>query len=415
MRPQLLYLVHRFPYPPDKGDRIRAFHIIRHLSKHADVHLACLADEPVAKGLQEKLGEWCCRTTVHPVSGWSRRWHMAVSLATGGTATVGAFASNDLVATLNQWALETRFDAALASASSMTPYLRLPALKQVPAIVDLVDVDSEKWRQYAESQPIPQAWLYRLEARRLRALEAGLPAWARAITLVSEAEADIYRRFGHPGNVEAVVNGVDLEYFQPSNFADGHECVFVGALDYHPNISGICWFVDQVWPEVRRRVPKARLRIIGRRPVAAVRRLGAIAGVEVVGQVPDVRPYVASAALAVVPLHIARGVQNKLLEAMAMAKAVIATSAALEGVLARPGVHLLKADTTEAWIETTVQLLEDPLLRRRLGQAGRAFVEERHHWDSCLRPLSALLGIKPGYESQQTNGGQLNVLSALQS
>src|SRR5262249_31571633 len=148
----------------------------------------------------------------------------------------------------------------------------------------------------------------------------------RAVTLVSEAEADLYRTFCAPGEVHAATNGVDLDYFRPQpRQAAEQACVFVGALDYRPNVDAACWFCGEVWPEVPRRRPRAQVWLVGRRPTAAVQRLGEVPGVCVVGQVPDVRPYVARAALAVVPLRIARGVQNKVLEAMAMARPVVAS------------------------------------------------------------------------------------------
>src|SRR5262249_47011580 len=157
-------------------------------------------------------------------------------------------------------------------------------------------------------------WLYRREGQRLRRLEEALPAWTGAVTLVSEAEADLYRSFCTPGRVETVANGVDLDYFQPQECAAPKGCVFVGALDYRPNVEAARWFCRGVWPQLRRREPGLTLALVGRRPAPAVEALAEVPGVEVVGQVPDVRPYVARAAVAVVPLRIARGVQNKVLE-----------------------------------------------------------------------------------------------------
>jgi sugar transferase (PEP-CTERM/EpsH1 system associated) len=392
-RPDLLYLVHRLPFPPDKGDRIRAFHILRHLSGRARVHLACLADEPVEPAAVEALREYCERVAVVRLGGWSR-WRRALgSLAFGGTATEGMFKSPALREILRDWAAETRFHAALASASSMVPYLRLPGLRDVPAVIDLVDVDSQKWFDYAAAGRGPKAWLYRLEGRRLRRLERGLPAWARAVTLVSEAEADIYRRFCAGGVVRAVANGVDLDYFRPRPQGGGAECVFVGALDYRPNVDAACWLCQEVWPEIRRRRPEARVALVGRRPAAPVLRLAELPGVEVVGQVPDVRPHLAGAAVAVVPLRIARGLQNKVLEALAMGKATVVSPQALEGVQARPGADLLTASSPREWVENVLGLLDDPVRREQLGRSGRRYVETHHCWDDCLEPFEPLLGL----------------------
>jgi sugar transferase (PEP-CTERM/EpsH1 system associated) len=278
----------------------------------------------------------------------------------------------------------------------MVPYLRLPELRRLPAVVDLVDVDSQKWLDYARASRGPRAWLHAAEGRRLRRLERDLPGWCRAVTLVSQAEADLYRTFCRPGPVYAVTNGCDLEYFQPAAGTAGQDCVFVGALDYPPNIDGVVWFVQEAWPALRQRHPDLKLQLVGRRPAPAVTRLGAVPGLEVVGQVPDVRPYVARAGVVVVPLRLARGVQNKVLEALAMAKATVASPQALEGLQARVGQDVLAASTPDEWVGAIDRLLGDAALRRQLGTAGRAYVEARHRWDVCLEPLAEILGLATG-------------------
>jgi sugar transferase (PEP-CTERM/EpsH1 system associated) len=403
MKPHVLYLVHRLPYPPDKGDRIRAYHLLRFLARRATVHLACLADEPVPDGAVAALRRHCERVAVIRLGRWNR-WASALgSLARGGTVTEGAFHSEGLRAVVRQWAAATDFDAAVASASSMVPYLRLPGLRNVPAVVDLVDVDSQKWFDYAAVSRGPLAWLYGAEARRLRRLEGSLPSWARAVTLVSEAEADVYRGFSAPGEVDAVSNGVDLDYFRPQpRQADEPACVFVGALDYRPNVDAACWFCAEVWPEVRRRRPQAELWLVGRRPTPAVRRLGTAPGVRVVGQVPDVRPYLARAACAVAPLRLARGLQNKVLEALAMGKAVVASPHALAGLKHRLDAPVLTAGAPREWVDRVVRLLDNEDLRRHLGALGRGYVEEHYRWDTCLEPFESLLGLA---EPSRATGG----------
>jgi sugar transferase (PEP-CTERM/EpsH1 system associated) len=392
-RPEVLYLVHRVPYPPDKGDRIRAFHLLKWLSRRAAVSLACLADEPVEEPVAAALRGYCERIAVVRL-GSPGRWARAVgSLARGRTATQGAFDAPALRATLRLWAAEVPFQAALASASSMVPYLRQPELRDVPAVVDLVDVDSQKWFDYAEAGSGPKSWLDRLEGRRLRRLEQALPGWARVVTLVSAPEAAIYRGFCPEGPVHVIGNGVDLEVFRPGPRGEERGCVFVGALDYRPNVAGAGWFCRTAWPEIRRARTDATLALVGRRPVPAVRRLAGRPGVELVGQVTDVRPHLAGAAVVVVPLQIARGVQNKVLEALALGKAVVASPQSLEGLGAEPGVHLLAASSPAQWVEAVTRLLDDEPLRRRLGAAGRHYVEEHHHWDRCLEPFAALLGL----------------------
>jgi polysaccharide biosynthesis protein PslH len=396
----LLFLAHRVPYPPDKGDRIRTFNLLRYLERRARVHLACLADEPVSDEIRLALGRHCERVAILPVGGWRRWLRAGLSLVRGGTVSEGAFNIPALRTLLSRWASETRFDVALASASSIASYLRLPELRDVPAVIDLMDVDSQKWFDYAASRRGPRAWLYHTEGRRLRRLEQTVAAWAHAVTLVGEAEASLCRQFCQNGPIHAITNGVDLDYFHPASRATSDSgplakwsCVFVGALDYLPNVEGSLWFCREVWPQVLRHRPEARLYLVGRRPSPAVQSLAALPGVELVGQVPDVRPYLAGSAVTVVPLQIARGVQNKVLESLAMARPTIASPQSLAGLNAQPGVHLLKASAPEEWRRTILALFDDPALGRRLGEAGRSYVEEHHCWERCLEPFAALLGV----------------------
>jgi sugar transferase (PEP-CTERM/EpsH1 system associated) len=401
-RPQILALAHRIPYPPDKGDRIRTYHLLRWLSARAEVHLACLTDEPIDPSAVAALERFCVQVAVVRL-GWGR-WARALgSLARGGTISAGAFDAPALRATLRRWAGGTEYRAAYASASSLVPYLRRGVLRGIPAVIDLVDVDSQKWLDYAGAGG-PRSWLYRFEGLRLRRLERGLPGWARAVTLVSPAEARLYRRFCIDGPVYAIGNGVDLDAFRPDPSAKESGCVFVGALDYRPNVEGIVGFCREAWPALRRRRPDATLRLVGRRPVAAVRHLGEVPGVEVIGQVPDVRPYLAGAAVAIVPLRMARGLQNKVLEALAMGKATVASPASLAGLRAEPGVHLMSASDPAEWVEHLDALLCDAGLRRRLGAAGRDYAERNHHWDRCLAPFGPLLGLADGPAGESSRG-----------
>lgn len=392
-RPKVLYLVHRVPYPPDKGDRIRNYNVLRSVARFADVHLVCLADEPVPASVREALHHCCAQVAVIPATGWGRWLRGGFSLLRGRTVTEGVFSNPAFARTLREWARSNVYHAVLTSSSSMVPYLDLPELRSIPAVVDMVDVDSEKWLDYALSARWWMAWLYHKEGWRLRKLEKQLPERVRAVILVSEAEAGLYRRFCATGSVHAVTNGVALDYFTPNPDAPEAGIVFVGALDYHPNVDGAAWFCREIWPELRRRHPQLSFEIVGRRPGAAVQRLAQIPGVRLVGQVADVRPHVSQAAVAVVPVRIARGVQNKVLEGLAMSKAVVVTPQSIAGLKTQSGVHLLSASTPAEWVEAVNRLLRDAELRRILGAAGRRYVEEHHRWEHCLQPLAQILGL----------------------
>ncbi len=399
-RNQLLYLVHRLPFPPNRGDRIRSYHFLRYLAERYDVSLATLADEPVSATTRRELDRHCVQVAIEPVT--RSRWLRAAgSLACGRTATEGLFHSPALRRTVRQWASSTRFDAALVFCSSMVQYLDCPDLADVPAVVDLVDVDSQKWFDYAARTSGLKRLLFNLEGRRLRRLEQTLPHRAAAITLVSEAEADLYRGFCPNSRTVAVANGVDLDHFAPPSAAqrscqqiateDRCQIVFVGALDYRANIDAVTWFAAEVWPLIRSRLPHLTLGLVGRKPDAAVRRLAETDGIRVFADVPDVRPFLAAADVVVAPLRIARGIQNKVLEAMAMAKPVICSPAALEGLAARPEHHLLVADQPEDWLAAIARVLADEEIASSLGLSARNFVERHHAWDAVLSPLGELL------------------------
>lgn len=390
----LLYVVHRTPYPLNKGERIRSFHLIRFLAQHASVHLACLADEPVHPDAVATLQRYCRRLAIVPLgrSRWARAFG---SLLTGRTVTEGAFRATALTRLLRDWCRDTHFDAAIASASSVAPYLRSEELRTVPAIVDLMDVDSQKWLDFAQRKRGPVAWLYRTEGRRLRRVEQDLGGWARAVTLVSDAETELYRRFCPGAAAHTVAIGVDLEHLRPEPRADEQGCVFVGSLDYFPNVDAVTWFCREIWPEVQRSCPASRIALVGRNPTPPVRALAEVPGVDVVGEVADVRPHLHRAAVVVVPLRIARGLQNKLLEALALGKATVVSPESLKGIRAQAGVHVLTATTPQEWATAVLRLMNDTELRRQLGAAGRRFIEEQHSWDGCLAKYRDLLGLAP--------------------
>ena len=211
----VLYLAHRVPVPPDKGDRIRTFNVLKHLAGRGPVDLACLADEPVAPASLEVLRGLCRRVEVIPHSG-KRRYARALSwLAAGRSLSEGAFWSPRFASVVQEWSRSTNYAAVLTSASSMGPYLDLQGLRDTPAVVDMMDVDSQKWRDYSRNAAGPKRWLYELEARRVERLERRLATRTRALLVVSETEAELFRRFCPEGPVRVVPNGVDLDYFHP--------------------------------------------------------------------------------------------------------------------------------------------------------------------------------------------------------
>jgi len=370
--------------------------LLKFLAARGTVDLATLADEPVREDDQQRLGELCQRVAIVPLGRMGRWLRAAASLARGKSATEGLFYSAELHGIVQQWSRENRYDAVVVFCSSMMPYALLPEFQKARLLVDLVDVDSQKWFDYAAMASFPRRQLFAWEGRRVRQLECQIVDRADAVILTSPQEAALLRGFKPTERARGVSNGVDLDYYFPRVKADdAHRalCVFVGVLDYRANVDGLRWFCSEVWPEVRRRIPDAVLRIVGRRPGAMVLALSKIKGVQVVGEVPDTRPYVAGAEMSIAPLRVARGIQNKVLEAMAMGRTVVATPQALEGISLEPNVHIVEARTPEEWVATIVRLHGDAAERDRLGAAARAMVERCYTWENCLAPVEGLLGM----------------------
>ena len=385
---RLLFIAHRVPYPPDKGERVRAFHEIRALADSFRVTLAALAHHADDLQAARQLEPWCERILVARAGGPLGLARGALSLAAGGSVTEGYFRSRRLARQLREAAGDEPFDVVVAYSSSTLPYaLAVPARTRV---ADLVDVDSAKWSAYAREARWPTSWLYRREARGVRRLEERALEACDAVVLVSRAEAEALGAAGD--NVVAVANGVDTAYFAPPEREPARptSLVFTGTMDYRPNIDGVCWFVKEVWPGLKAARPEVTLTIVGRDPAPAVVRLAETPGVTVTGSVPDVRPYLAEAAAVVVPLRLARGIQNKVLEAMAMGRAVVASPAALEGLDVAVGTEVLEADRPDAWRDAIGRVLDDEALRRRLGAAARACTKQRFNWDRRMADLVGL-------------------------
>lgn len=399
-RQRILYLVHRTPYPPNRGHRIRSFHWLDYLAARAEVDLAFLADERLSQETAEELRRRCRRVIWEGVSRMGQQVRALVSLCRGRSATEAAFFSRRLLDGLRGWVRDTHYDWVIAYCSSMAPYLAALGVPGSRGVVDLVDVDSQKWLDYAGYHRGVKAWLFRLEGRRLRRLEGALASRVRYVTLVSEPEARIYRGFRPAENVRVVENGVDSDWFSPRGAEqiagpDRPRLVFVGAMDYYPNVDGVSWFLREVWPKLREATPDAVFQVVGAGAGSELRRLiTETPAAELVGEVADVRPYLAGG-IAVIPLRIARGVQNKVLEAMAMGCPVVASPAALEGLDVEVGRDVLAASGIEEWCDRVTRLIQSPEMRRELGGAARARIENRYQWPDKLEVLNNLLELTP--------------------
>jgi sugar transferase (PEP-CTERM/EpsH1 system associated) len=424
-RGRVLMLTHRVPYPLDRGDRIRAFHILEHLAKRVEVCLACASDEPVGQEQRRVLSELVGgeeRLAIRRIHGGYSKVRGLAGLMVGKAVTPTYFYRRDLAKVIGKWHGDRPFDAVFTYCTGMIGYARA-LMKEIDRarvgarlprqVIDLVDVDSVKWADYAEQSARPMRWVYQTESKRLREIEAGKRDAFERIFLVSDAEVKTYREHvGERRGLTTLRHAVDGEYFSALEDCDAQTLVFVGTLNYRPNCEGIVWFAQQVMPVLRRRRPEARLMIVGRHPTAQVKALDGREGVEVVGSVADVREYLRKASVVVAPLRLARGVQSKVLEAMASARAVVCSPAAAEGIVAQEGEHLLVADRPEQWVEKIDMLMSDGRKRRAIAAAARKQIEKVYPWEKCLESLEAMVLGEARVEEVKMNAGDARRMAA---
>jgi sugar transferase (PEP-CTERM/EpsH1 system associated) len=387
---RILFLCHRFPYPPTFGSKVRAFNVIRHLARGHEVTVLSLARSDDELREAEGIAAFCHEHKVFRVHNLVQAAKIALTLPTPVSASEAFFHSLDLQREVDRQLARRSFDFVFAHCSAVGRYVE--HVQGLPKLMDFCDVDSRKWFDYVAMKRWPATLGYRWEAFRLAAVERRLARRFERITVATAGEVQTLAQAGIQEGVDWFANGVDLEYFQPGR--EGHDpdlLSFVGRMDYFPNEQCMVDFCADVWPRLRRARPGLRLQIVGAAPTARVLGLASVEGVTVTGAVPDVRPYVRNSALTIAPLKIARGTQNKILESMALGVPVVSSRVAAAGVDALPGEHLLVADTTDEWCGTLLTLLADPTERARLAHAGRERVEARHAWSSAMARLDDIV------------------------
>lgn len=384
---RLLFICPRMPYPPTKGEICRAFHELRALAERFDVTVATMAHSPVDWQSAKTLPQWCGKVLTAP-GGGKLAWVLAaMSMLLGRSATEGYFHNLPLARMIDADSRRAPFDLVFCFSSAMVPYALRVATKVL--VTDLVDIDSAKWAGYSRRVFGPRRWINAFEAHAVERLERLAVDVSDVTLVISEAEAAAMS--GGPSSLTVIEHGIDTDYFTPGAVAPEplgrNSIVFTGTMNYPPNAEGVQWFAKRVFEPLRRVLGEASFTIVGRDPTAAVRRLEEIPGVRVTGAVDDVRPYLAGADVAVCPLLIARGIQSKLLEAMSMGKAIVASSCSLDGLKIEIGRHAVRADTIEQWTQTVGDLLRDPDRRAALGQAAGQYVRQHHSWQVTTAPL----------------------------
>lgn len=402
---KILYVCHRFPYPPKRGGKIRPFNMISHLTGRGHEVTVCSLVRSADEAREGAgIDKHCARHVMVRVHNPLQVVRMLLRLPGPVPSSMGFFRSGKLAGAIRRLVDSERFDLIFVHCSSVAQYVE--GITGVPKILDFGDMDSHKWLDYAGHKPFPLSLGYRLEGLKMRAAEQRLARCFDICTTTTRAEWETLESYGTGVATDWFPNGVDATYFSPdAEPYDANTVSFVGRMDYYPNQEAMLRFCAQVWPRIRDARPQARMLIVGADPSAAIRRLAQLPGVTVTGSVPDVRPYVRSSALMVAPLAIARGTQNKILESMAMGVPVVTSSLAAGGVDARPGEHLLVADQPAELAAAVTRIMADPAERERLARNGRDRVLSHHAWPESMARLDGIIArLVPGEGGAATSG-----------
>ncbi len=389
---RIFFVCQRVPFPPNRGDKITTFNEIRHLSRHHEVHVFCLADS--AQDLENVGGllAYAKEVTAVPSYSFAGKLRALRALIAGGSLSVAMLSERKLHAAIQEKFSELKPDLIFIYSCNVAQFAA--HFPSVPRIMQVADLDSLKWGQYAERSAFPMKWIYRTEKSRLLEYERHIAhTFTHSLVCTAIEKADFERLIpGRP--VTLVGNGVDLEYFRGANHPKKPGSIIcTGVMDYFPNIDAVTWFCDAILPIVQEQIPTATFTICGSRPTKSVRQLAKRRGVFVTGWVQDTRPFLDSSEVFVAPLRIARGIQNKLLEALAMGLPCVSSTAAWRSTVVQRGEGVLDAVDPRQFAEHVIHLLRDGNYRREMGLKARAAAETHYTWDAQLKELDRIIGL----------------------
>ncbi len=394
---ELLFLAHRIPYPPNKGDKIRSYHLLNELRKEYKIHLATFIDDKEDLQYKEHVASLCESFCAIEIDPFISKIKSLKGFVTADALSIPYYESKELSDYVEK-VIATGVDKALVFSSAMAQFVSSTRF-DLKMVVDFVDIDSDKWRQYSSSKKWPASWLYKREYKKLFEWEKMVAQQADHSLFVTEKESALFRELVPTvaEKVHSIDNGVDYDFFTSNSAAENPyleqspKIVFTGAMDYWANVDAVVWFVEEVLPLVQQKIPDLEFFIVGSKPTAKVSALSNVAGVTVTGRVEDVRPYIQYSNLSVAPLRIARGVQNKVLEAMSMGKAVVATSQAMEGIKDIEQFSELTLDDAKAYADKVAELLQDDAKAKSWGDKGREMILKNYNWQSNVAKVVSLL------------------------
>ncbi|MEW6213670.1 MAG: TIGR03087 family PEP-CTERM/XrtA system glycosyltransferase [Nitrospirota bacterium] len=398
----ILYLSHRIPYPPNKGDKIRTFNILKYLSRRHNIYLGTILDQESDKKYIPTLRQYC--KEIH--AAWvNRKRRLFQNVFQKKPFSVACFYHESLQHYVDRVLDSKQIDVVICFCSPMaeyifnTPIFRQKAIDNIKLIMDYIDLDSDKWLQYAHYSRFPFRQLYELENKRLFKYEVRINHNFDYSLFVSQREEDKFRAL-YPGakSIKVIPNGIDYKYFNPNHSIPLRDkrpnLVFTGFMNYFANEDGVNWFCRHIYPRIKAEIPEARFYIVGSSPTKKVKDLAKIEGVTVTGYIDDIRYYYAIADVCVIPLRIARGLQNKVLEAMSMGKAVVATSNAKNGIMCRDKVDIVIADEEEDFAREIIFLLKDESRRKELGLHAIENIRRNYSWPINLKMFDEILAQK---------------------
>jgi sugar transferase (PEP-CTERM/EpsH1 system associated) len=403
----LLFLCHRIPFPPNKGDKIRSFNILKKLNEQYDVHLGCFIDDPFDKQYVSGLDKYCSSVfhldqnkTISKIKGLT-------GFLTNKPITLPYYFDKRMQQWTNRIIAQHNIGKVFVYSSSMAQYVQEKSVQgqeyqSLERVIDFVDVDSDKWRQYAEKKSGIAKWFFNREYKLLAREEKTICAEFTHSLFVSPDEAKLFsdkQPQVQQAKVHGVLNGVDVKFFDPSATFSEENLVpkvpfisFTGAMDYWANVDAVLWFVEHVWSLILAKQPQAIFCIVGGNPSSEVMALAKDKSIVVTGRVHDVRPFIEQAKCVVAPLQIARGIQNKVLEAMSLNKATVMTPMAMEGINAEPSEGVVITDDCNDYAQACL----DFLVEQPNTLTNRQWILEHFTWQQTLEPLKHYFSAKEG-------------------